>query len=410
MSLTGNATLVAASLLMLLCCAGLLAGWRRLDALGVARWPVRVLLLGWCQLTAVLLAGLLVNHAFVFYQSWSELVGVHPQVNRGSATAGSRDLALRPLLARDARAGRGTLVSLPIPGSKSGVNAGPATVYLPPQYGDPAYAGRTFPVVELLSGFPGGPRTWVHVLHVASLLDELIGSGRSAAFIAVIPVQNVASPRDTECVNVAHGPQVDTYLTADVRAAVLHAFRAAPSGSQWTVLGDSTGGYCATNLSFRHPDLFSAAVSIAGYDAAARDRTTGDLFGGSAALAEQNSPIWRMRHHQVPPLNLLLIATEPDRTAYRAARQMSLAATAPLRLWSLTLPSGGHNFSTFAAELPTAFGWLSRFVAAPLTPVPSVGGQLPQLVHRQAVSRPAAATPLAQHAGRRGGLGRAVSR
>jgi len=381
MSLTGNAILVVAGLLVLLCCGGLLAGWSRLDVLGVARWPVRALLLGWCQLTAVLLAGLLINHAFVFYQSWSELFGVHPQVNRGSAAVGSRDAALAPLLARDFRAGRGTLVSLPIPGSVSGVQAGAATVYLPPQYGDRAYAGRSFPVVELLSGFPGGPRTWVHVLHVSSVLDNLIATGRSAPFIAVMPVQNVASPRDTECVNVAHGPQVDTYLTQDVRAATLRAFRASPAGSQWTVLGDSTGGYCAANLSFRHPGMFSAAVSIAGYNAAARDSTTGDLFGGSVALAEQNSPLWRVGHHEAPPLNLLLISTKPDQTAYRAAKQMGLADTAPLRLWLLTLPRGGHNFSTFSAELPTGFGWLSRFVAMPLAPVPSVDGQLPRLVH-----------------------------
>lgn len=394
MSLTGNAILVVAGLLVLLCCAGLLAGWSRLDLLGVARWPARALLLGWCQLTAVLLAGLLLNHVFVFYQSWSELLGVHPEVNRGSATVGSRDGALRPLLARDARAGHGTLVSLPIPGSSSGVVAGPATVYLPPQYGDRGYASRSFPVVELLSGFPGGPRTWVHVLHVAGVLDGLINSGRSAPFIAVIPVQNVDSPRDTECVNVTHGPQVDTYLTEDVRAAVLRAFRASADGSQWTVMGDSTGGYCATNLSFRHPGMFSAAVSIAGYNAAARDRTTGDLFAGNAALAEQNSPIWRVRHGQAPLLNLLLISTEPDRTAYRAARQMSQAATPPLRLWLLTLPRGGHNFSTFAAELPTGFSWLSRFVAGPLAPIPSVDAQVPHLV-----ARPATATPVVEHAG-----------
>jgi len=389
MSLVGMATLVVAGLGVLLCSAGLLMAWDRLAALGRARWPVRALWLAGCQLTAVLLVGLVVNHAFVFYQSWSELFGLHPQVNQGAAGAGTRDAALQPALLRDYHSGHGTVVSLPVPGTVSGVHAAPATVYLPPQYGAPGYAGRTFPVVELLSGFPGGPRTWMHVLHVSSVLDTLIDTGRATPFIAVIPVQNVASPRDTECVDVVHGPQVEDYLTTDVRTAVLHAFRASASGSQWTVLGDSTGGYCALNLSLRHPDLFGAAVSLAGYDAPAHDRTTGDLFGGSTLLADQNSPLWRLEHDPVPPLRVLLISTRPDRTAYRASARLERAARAPLQLWQLALPAGGHNFGTFSAELPVGFSWLSRQVAAPLAPLPTVDGRAPVLVQaRPAPDRP----------------------
>ncbi len=117
MSLVGMATLVVAGLGVLLCSVGLLMAWDRLAALGRARWPVRALWLGCCQLTAVLLVGLVVNHAFVFYQSWSELFGMHPQVNQGQGTAGARDLALRPTLLHGYLTGHGTLVSLPIAGA-----------------------------------------------------------------------------------------------------------------------------------------------------------------------------------------------------------------------------------------------------------------------------------------------------
>lgn len=414
MSLTGMATLVVAGLGVLLCSVGLLIAWDRLAALGRARWPVRAVWLGLCQLTAVLLVGLVVNHVFVFYQSWSELFGVHPQVNQGSAVTGAQDSALQPALARDYHTGHGTVVSLPIPGTVSGVHTAPATVYLPPQYGAPGYANRTFPVVELLSGFPGGPRTWVHVLHVTSVLDTLIDSGRSAPFIAVIPVQNVASPRDTECVDVVHGPRVEDYLTTDVRTAVLRAFRASPSGSQWALMGDSTGGYCSLNLSFRHPDLFGAVVSMAGYDAAAHDSTTGDLFGGSTQLAHLNSPLWLLQHEQPPALPVLLISTRPDKTAYHAAVRMEHAARPPLRLWQLTLPAGGHNFGTFSAEIPVSFSWLSHQVAGPLAPMPTVDGLAPtpvqpglssagspnQVVHLRQGSRSTVHTRL--HAARHG--------
>jgi len=327
-----------------------------------------------CQLTALALVGVLVNDVFVFYGSWSELLGVGPHTAQPAAPRGNLDRSLSAVLARDARAGVGTLVPLPISGIRSGVRTGPATVYLPPQYGDPGYADRSFPVVELLSGFPGGPATWVRTLHLSTVLNTLIGSGRAAPFIAVAPVQNVASPRDTECVNVVGGPQVETYLTYDVRAAVERAFRAS---TDWTVLGDSTGGYCAADLALRHPDLFTAAVSIAGYNAPAHDATTRNLFGDRPALARLFSPAWLVGHQQRGPLHLLLISSRPDRTAFRATEQLRAMVRPPLQLATLVLPSGGHNFRTFAAELPVAFGWLSRYVPAPLAPLPTVDGLLP---------------------------------
>jgi len=354
--------------------------WNRLDALGVARWPIRAAMLGAGQLSAVLLTAVLLNNTFVFYQSWSELLGQHPRQSLPSVEPGSLDATLRPQLYRDFLAGRGTLAALPIPGLRSGVRAASAMVYLPPQYGDPNYADRVFPVVELLSGFPGGPRTWVRVLHVARVLDTLIATGRSTPFIAVIPEQNVSSPRDTECVNVVGGPQVDTYLSEDVRSAASRAFRVSASGFQWTVMGDSTGGYCASDLAFRHPGMFAAAVSIAGYDAPAHDAATGDLFGHQPQLANEYSPLWLLRHRRPPDLDLLLISSRPDLTSYHAAERMAAADRAPLRLSLLTLPRGGHNFATFAVEVPVGFSWLSRFVGAPLAPIPQADGLLPRPV------------------------------
>jgi len=29
------------------------------------------------------------------------------------------------------------------------------------------------------------------------------------------------------------------------------------------------------------------------------------------------------------------------------------------------LPSGGHNYNTWSAEYPAAFGWLSQWLSAP---------------------------------------------
>jgi pimeloyl-ACP methyl ester carboxylesterase len=408
MALVGVPTALAAVLLVVLVSAATVLCWNRLP--GTVRWPGRIALLGAGQFCAVLLTAVLVNDNFVFYQSWSELLGQHPRQSRPAAQPGSLDAGLRPLLYRDFLAGRGTMTTVPITGVRSGIPAHPALVYLPAQYGDPAFADRSFPVVELLSGFPGGPRTWVRQLHVATVLDGLIATGRAAPVIAVIPEQNVASPRDTECVNVVRGPQVDTYLSDDVRTATVRAFRASTSGTQWTVMGDSTGGYCAADLAFRHPQLYAAAVSIAGYDAPAHDSTTGDLFGGDPQLAQDYSPLWLLQHRRPPDLALLLISSRPDLTARRASEHMVGAARPPLRLSVLTLPRGGHNFATFAAEIPVGFSWLSRFVAPPLAPLPEVDGLLPRTVSAPPQPRPCSAQHLPVTCARSGRLGEPAPR
>lgn len=375
--LTASGTLACAGLLVLVCLVGTLSAWSRLDRLGPLRWPARAGLLLIGQLITVLVIGLVLNDTFVFYGSWSELFGAHPSQSQPAESAGLLDQRYRHQLASSHRTGHGTLLTLPIPAGRGNVRTGPATVYLPPQYGDPAYAVRQFPVVEVLDGFPGGPDTWIRRLHLASLLDDMIAKGRATPFVAVLPVQNVASPHDTECVNVPGGLRVDDYLTYDVRAALERSFRVSTSRDQWTVLGYSTGGYCASELALRHPTMFASAVSLAGYNTPAHDATTGNLFARSPGSAEQYNNIWLLQHRPPPPLQLLLISTRVDPPSYHAAIKISAAARPPLQVFMLTLPTGGHNFTTFSAELPTALGWLSQRVAQPLAPVPAVDGRIP---------------------------------
>src|SRR5919206_202969 len=87
--------------------------------------------------------------------------------------------------------GRGTVVPVEIPGVRSGVRTEPGYAYLPPQYGDPQYAHRSFPVVELLDGYPGGPQSWLQSLMIAQNLDREIDAGRTVPMIAIMPTQTV---------------------------------------------------------------------------------------------------------------------------------------------------------------------------------------------------------------------------
>ncbi|MDT4938867.1 MAG: hypothetical protein QOG80_2538 [Pseudonocardiales bacterium] len=385
MSLTGPITLLAAILFAAAMPVLAMLTWNRVGRgqsgrAAAGRWIWRGGLVLGSQLTAVALVAVLINNSAKFYTSWLELLGEHHTVTDSVAAAGNEDAQLRSRLAQATAHGLGIVVQIKVSGADAGIGRYPALVYLPAQYGLPEYAHREFPVVELVAGAPGTPQTWTDALAVAHNLDREIAAGRSLPFIAVMPSQDVAGHRDTQCVDIAGGPQVDRYLTTDIRTAVVRAFRANPQGRAWALMGYSSGGFCATNLAMRHPDLFAAAVSIAGYARPAHDHQTGDLFGGNAELRNENTPVWRATHLPPPDVALLLITTSQDPGTARDAHEMAAAARRPLSVTCLNLGHGGHNFEVWRAEEPVAFAWVSRQLIAPLAPQPVIDNTQPVVV------------------------------
>jgi enterochelin esterase-like enzyme len=377
MSLTGWQTLVLAVALGVGAPFLAMALWSRVGRFRV-RWLLRAGLILTSQLAAVSLVAVLVNDNFGFYTSWREVVGLEQHtVSSPPTQPGADDSALRPRTVRAMRTGHGAVLSVEIPGPVSGVGPRPALVYLPPQYGAPGYVRRRFPVVELIAGSGGHPDTWLSHLDITTVLDAGLRAGTTTPMIVVMPTVTVDPPRDTECVNVVNGPRVDTYLTTDVRTAVAHDFRAATDPGSWALLGYSTGGYCASNLALRHPRDFAAAVSLSGYDQPYRDATTGELFGHDPNTRNANSPIWRVQHLPAPNLRLLLMTTRDDPSTNHDAQAMARATRPPLQTAVLTLRHGGHNFSVWRAEEPTAFAWLSRALTPALAPMPAVDGTTP---------------------------------
>lgn len=385
MALTGRLTLLLAILLAIAIPAVALYSWNRVGrgtqpTAKVRRWTWRGMVLLASQVSAVILVAVVVNDVGNFYTSWLEVFGEKHSLQHTVAAPGSQDRVLRGELARARATGHGLVVKLAIPGTASGIGTFSGLVYLPIQYGMPQYQHRNFPVIELIAGSPGTPKSWTHALDVAGVLDREIAAGRSLPFIAVMPSQEVAGRRDTQCVDVVGGPKVETYLTIDVRTVVMHAYRASSAPGSWALMGYSSGGYCATNLVMRHPDMFSAAVSIAGYARPAQDHQTGELFGHSAVLRDLNTPIWRATHLPPPDVALLLMSSADDSATYNDARQMAAAATLPLSVTLVSLRHGGHNFEVWRAEEPVAFGWLSAHLTAPLTPPPIIDRTSPVVV------------------------------
>jgi S-formylglutathione hydrolase FrmB len=216
-------------------------------------------------------------------------------------------------------------------------------------------------------------------LRLQHVADAEIASHRAVPFVAVVPVQNyLPRMRDGECINAVNRPQVETTLTTNVRRVVEHDFRVDRDRTGWAVMGYSTGGFCALNILTRHPNEYSAAVSLSGYDQPYVDRTTGDLFGHSVAAEQGNDPLWRIRHSpSAQPISMLLAASRDDAKPWREAQQLAAAVRAPSHAYLLLLTRGAHNLPTWRAMEPSSFDWLSRMLAPPLSPAAGADGRTP---------------------------------
>ncbi len=160
--------------------------------------------------------------------------------------------------------GRGVVLAFSMPATVSHFPARTGQVYLPPVWFQNPHPH--LPVIELLHGSPGSPADWTRGGLADVTADAYARTHRGFAPILVMPdVNGIDWSRDSECVN---GPQgnAETYLTVDVRDAVVHAFGAQSNAASWAVAGLSEGGSCALQMGLRHPDLFGVVGDFSGDD------------------------------------------------------------------------------------------------------------------------------------------------
>ena len=286
-----------------------------------------------------------INQMYGFYTTWGDLLG------RSSS-------APEPVTAAGLTAASGRVVKRPVRGHAPGVS-GQARVWLPPQYFDPAWQHKSFPVVYMLPGQTGPGMNYRHFDFGTQAAQAIAGGVHP--FIAVLPPIVIAPPRDTECVNVPNGPQAESWLTKDVSSAVLRAYRADPVGKHWSIIGWSTGGFCSANVVLRNPKVFGSAAALGANYVPYLDHTTGALFGGNAALKQQNTPEWLYRTHKgTRGTSLLLVSGEQDRSSWAQTKAMAKLTKGDPNVTLVTFPIGGHNFRNYRAQLPTVFSWLQR--------------------------------------------------
>ena len=372
MALTSAAAVVAFAAFAALAVVAVPVGWDR------GRHPLvlRSTSVLTATLTVLLAVGVFINSQAGFFPTVASIVG-HGSAPLPVGAAGVvADLGRRPydLSAATARhlAGHGVVVRVELGGGRSGISR-PGAVYLPDAYFSSTRA--RFPVIEVLSGSPGNPAQMLSQLRLAAVTDEAIATGQMAPTILVVPDTNGSRLRDRECADVPDGPQDEVYLSRDVPAATAALLRTAPVGSGWAVIGTSTGGFCATDLLLRHPEVYTAAASLSGYVHALTDVTTGRLYR-TVQQRNEHDPVWRLRHLPRPDRALWLSAGTGEVGEYRQLGELLALPTAPLRVTAVSVPGAGHSFAAWREVLPQALAFLSAQLPPPLSPTPGVAGQV----------------------------------
>lgn len=373
MSLTGRPLLCLLIVAVLALVTGLTWGWRRLAGSGIGAVSARLGVLAVCQVLITLTVLVAINRDFGFYESWTELAraggagggggGDGKLVQRqgqGGAAVASKLIKRKPEVSvGGSEQADGRLDTVDVRGVRSGLHAR-AYVYLPPQYFQPGADKRRFPVAIGLSGYPGALRNLVTQVKVPQTARDEIKAGRVQPTIYVLLRPSMIPGRDTECADVPGGAQTATFFTQDLPEAVRSAYRVPDARKSWGVFGLSTGGYCSLKLAMRHSDVFAAAASLSGYYGALKDITTGDLYGGSQTVRNENDLFWRLEHLPPPPVSVLVTTSRVGEKNKEGTERFLSLVKPPMRASSLMLDEGGHNFQTWNRVLPQVLRWMSR--------------------------------------------------
>lgn len=340
-------------------------------ALGVPRVKRRPLAVGVRALQATVMnllviacCGVVLNNQYAFYTSWTDLTTpdntVAQTVSRGSAEG-----ANRPMLAVVHAAK--TLPALPAPGqreqeyrvtgAKSGVT-GSVIVRLPAGY-DPT-SDKPYPVLIMLSGYPGAPRGNYHAFSLNGSWDRDIRAAGLRAPIVVMPQINTPSNTvDTECINDPTGrlPQTETWLATDIPQWVAGHFRVSESRQSWATIGFSYGGWCSAQLAMLHPDTFGGSVAIMGYYQPQFNRGSYSPLPSRPDLARRYN-LTHLASTAPPPISMLVMSSRDDLHAYGPQLKFVSNVRAPMSITSIVLASGGHRVDVIPPQLPRIMKWM----------------------------------------------------
>ncbi|MFB7666006.1 alpha/beta hydrolase [Kitasatospora sp. NPDC056138] len=382
MNLTGTPFLILTIVLFVVCTVLAMAQWggggvlfgrvrtaeQRRGPLRALRYLTTILL---CELAAVTMVLVLINKENLNYENWGDLLGSSNHVravpvppkdsglagDRAAASASPAPKVPQSFHAPDSDAVPRSVKQADLKGRLSGID-GEVLVWTPPQYDDPAYKDRTFPVVELLAGYPGASSTWFGTMEATKHLEPLMKSGQVTPFILVSPRVNLLGTIDTGCTDTPGKVNAETWLSRDVPQMIVDNFRADTTPDRWALAGFSAGAHCATRLALAHPNRYRAAISMSGYNDPIGESNS--LTAKDSGLRETSNPLYLLAHAPTPP-NVALYETGKKGDGLEDAVALQHAAKSPTTVTPVET-TGPHLTATWNPLVVPAFKWLTGVI------------------------------------------------
>lgn len=127
-------------------------------------------------------------------------------------------------------------------------------VFLPPSYAKEKK--RRYPVVYALHGYSIGAEQWTHEIHVPQTIEGAFAQG-AKEMIVVLPDSKTVYNGSMYSSSATTG-DFENYIAHDVVAYVDAHYRTLAKRSSRGLVGHSMGGYGASRIGMKHPDIFGA--------------------------------------------------------------------------------------------------------------------------------------------------------
>jgi enterochelin esterase-like enzyme len=127
-------------------------------------------------------------------------------------------------------------------------------VFLPPSYATDKT--RRYPVVYALHGYSIGAEQWSHEIHVPQTIEGAFAQG-AKEMIVVLPDSKTVHNGSMYSSSVTTG-DFEQFIARDLVAYIDAHYRTIPDRLARGLVGHSMGGYGASRIGMKHPDVFGS--------------------------------------------------------------------------------------------------------------------------------------------------------
>ncbi len=190
-------------------------------------------------------------------------------------------------------------------------------VFLPPTYAKDKK--RRYPVVYALHGYSIGAEQWTHEIHVPQTIEGAFAKG-SKEMIVVLPDSKTIYNGSMYSSSVTTG-DFENFIAHDVVAYIDAHYRTIPDRASRGLVGHSMGGYGASRIGMKHPDVFGALYIMS-------PCCLSPMAGGGPGPADQ------IKERAIASEKKVAVAKSPAELAaqspgFQAAQYATAAAWAP---------------------------------------------------------------------------------